>query len=51
MDVDEDEYEDEAELSMITIRERVLTAGYSEHDLMETITAVSSAFSAMWKAC
>ncbi|TBU65453.1 MCM-domain-containing protein [Dichomitus squalens] len=37
MDVDEDEEEDAEELSMIDIRSRVLTAGFTEAQLMETI--------------
>ena len=41
MDVDEDEEEENAEeLSMIDIRSRVLTAGFTEAQLMETILEV-----------
>ena len=42
VDVDEDsEDEDEGTLSMVDVRARVLAAGFTEMDLMNTITEVS----------
>jgi len=42
IDVDEDsEAEDEGTLSMVDVRARVLAAGFTEMDLMSTITEVS----------
>jgi hypothetical protein len=41
MDVDSDDEEDNSVLSMVDIRARVLNAGYTEAQLMETIASVS----------
>ena len=40
MDVDDDEDEDDAALSMIDIRSRILAGGFTEAELMDTITEV-----------
>jgi len=45
MDVDSDEEEDDETLSMVDIRARVLNAGFTEVQLMETIRQVSLPFS------
>lgn len=44
MDVDDEDYDDEEDstvLSMVEVRARVLSAGYTEAQLMETIVTVS----------
>lgn len=47
MDVDEEEEEEDAEeLSMIDIRSRVLTAGFTEAQLMETVLEVRQPYHA-----
>ncbi len=48
MDIDSDESDEDAEeLSMVDIRARVIKAGYTEVQLMQTITNVSPTFSCM----
>jgi len=42
MDVDSDEDEDDETLSMVDVRARVINAGFTEVQFMETIRQVSS---------
>lgn len=50
MDVDSDEDEDRKELSMVDIRARVLNAGWSEAQLMDTISEASSFFCSIFSS-
>lgn len=47
MDVDDDDEEDADELSMVDIRSRVLTSGFTEAQLMETVLEVCRTCSLM----
>ena len=47
MDVDDEDYDDEEDnsvLSMVEVRARVLSAGFTEAQLMETVVTVSGTF-------